>query len=90
MVGNPKEQFTFQQRTFSRSSLNYLLGLSLLKKHLNGFVPKVVLEIGGGFGSLGEILGSQKDLDSKYIDVDIPPMHFIAQYYLGQVFGEKM
>ncbi len=89
VVGNPKEQFTFQQRTFSRSSLNYLLGLSLLKKHLNGFVPKVVLEIGGGFGSLGEILGSQKDLDSKYIDVDIPPMHFIAQYYLSQVFGEK-
>lgn len=89
VVGNPKEQFTFQQRTFSRSSLNYLLGLSLLKKYLNGFVPKVVLEIGGGFGSFGEILGSQKDLDSKYIDVDIPPMHFIAQYYLRQIFGEK-
>jgi len=33
------------------------LDLSFLKRYLNGFTPKVVLEVGGGFGALVEILG---------------------------------
>src|SRR5215467_4451628 len=57
-VGEPIEQFEFEGRRFSRSALNYLLGLALLKKHLDGFVPRTVLEIGGGFGTLGEVLTS--------------------------------
>ena len=52
-VGFPVEHFEFDRRFFSRSSLNYLLGLCFLKRHLGGDVPKVVLEVGGGFGSVG-------------------------------------
>lgn len=88
-VGRPVEQFEFEGRRFSRSSLNYLLGLSMLKKHLNGYVPHTIMEIGGGFGSLGEILASSNIDNLRYIDIDIPPISFIAQYFLSEVFGEE-
>jgi len=87
--GEPVEQFELEGRMFSRSSLNYLLGLTLLKKHLKGFIPKTVMEIGGGFGTLGEILSFSGIKDCKYIDFDIPPTSFVAQKYLCSVFGEK-
>ena len=86
-VGNPAEQFTFEGRRFSRSSLNYLLGLCLLKRHLGGERIATVLEIGGGFGSLGEILASAGDPASRYLNLDIPPGCIVAQYYLSRVFG---
>lgn len=86
-VGQPIEQFEFDGRRFSRSSLNYLLGLAMLKKHLDGDVPSTVLEIGGGFGSLGEVLASANIENIRYIDVDIPPTSFVAQYYLSEVLG---
>lgn len=88
-VGRPIEQFDFDGRRFSRSSLNYLLGLAMLKKHLNGDVPHTVLEIGGGFGILGEILASTGIDNIQYIDIDIPPMNYVAQYFLGEILGKE-
>jgi putative sugar O-methyltransferase len=88
-VGEPVEQFEFDGRRFSRSSLNYLLGLALLKKHLDGDVPRTVLEIGGGFGTLGEVLSSAGIEGLRYIDIDIPPTNFVAQHYLGKVLGTE-
>jgi len=87
-VGSPVEQFGFDGHNYSRSSLNYLLGLVLLKKHLDGDVPRTVLEIGGGFGTLGEILANSGIDDMHYIDIDIPPTSFVAQYYLSEVLGK--
>lgn len=86
-VGSPVEQFNFDGRHFSRSSLNYLLGLAMLKKHLHGEVPRTILEIGGGFGTLGEVLWSAGIDKLRYIDIDIPPTSFIAQHYLSEVLG---
>jgi putative sugar O-methyltransferase len=86
-VGEPPEHFEFDGRRFSRSSLNYLLGLALLKKHLGGDVIRTVLEIGGGFGSLGEILASADINGLQYIDIDIPPTSFVAQHYLQETVG---
>lgn len=86
-IGKPIEHFEFDKHYFSRSSLNYLLGLVLLKKHLNGDVPRTVLEIGGGFGSLGEVLAQSGIDDLRYIDIDIPPTSFVAQHYLSEVLG---
>jgi putative sugar O-methyltransferase len=88
-VGNPVEQFELDGHMFSRSSLNYLLGLAMLKKHLSQEVPKTVLEIGGGFGTLGEIWGNSGIPEFRYIDVDIPPTSFIAQHYLSNIFGDS-
>jgi putative sugar O-methyltransferase len=86
-IGEPIEQFEFEGRVFSRSSLNYLLGLAMLKKHLKGEVPKVVLEIGGGFGTLGEVLFSAGIEGLRYINIDIPPTSFVSQYYLSELLG---
>lgn len=85
--GNPKEQFSFGDKLYSRSSLNYILGLVFLKNHLNDDIPKTVLEIGGGFGSLGEILMSSEIENIKYIDIDIPPTSYVAHKYLSNKFG---
>jgi hypothetical protein len=64
------------------------LGLAMLKKHLDGDVPRTVMEIGGGFGTLGEILSSAGIKGLRYIDIDIPPMSFVAQRYLSEVLGK--
>jgi putative sugar O-methyltransferase len=88
-VGNPIEQFCFDGKAYSRSSLNYLLGLSLLKRYTNLDDINTVLEIGGGFGTLGEILGKAPKKNIKYIDVDIPPTHFAAEHYLKANFGSR-
>jgi putative sugar O-methyltransferase len=85
--GNPIEQFEFDGKKFSRSSLNYLLGLTMLKKHLHGEIPKTVLEIGGGFGTLGEVMLSSGIEGIRYIDIDIPPVSFVAQEYLISLLG---
>ncbi len=88
-VGEPIESFKFDGRCFSRSSLNYLLGLALLKKYLGDDVPRVILEIGGGFGTLGEVLSSAGIDGLHYIDIDIPPTSFVAQHYLSEVLGKE-
>jgi putative sugar O-methyltransferase len=87
--GDPPEHFEFDGRRFSRSSLNYLLGLALLKRHLKGDVIRTVLEIGGGFGTLGEILCAAGIEGMRYVDIDIPPTSFVAQHYLGKVLGHS-
>lgn len=87
--GRPPEQFTFGGRRFSRSSLNYLLGLALLKKHLGAEPLRTVLEVGGGFGSLGEILASAGLENWRYVDVDIPPTSFVAENYLRAALGSE-
>ena len=78
-VGDPKEHFNFEGRFFSRSFLNYLQGLVFLKKNVDTSSINRVIEIGGGFGTLGEIL-HQAD-----VDVDIPPTSAVAGFYLSSI-----
>jgi putative sugar O-methyltransferase len=85
-VGRPVEQFTFDGLRYSRSFLNYLRGLVFFKRCVPDANVRRVLEIGGGFGTLGEIL-LQGDEGITYVDVDIPPVGFVAGWYLQQVFG---
>jgi putative sugar O-methyltransferase len=85
-VGAPTEQLEFDGRRYSRSSLNYLRGLVALKRAVPDLRIDTVLEIGGGFGTLGEILVPQNP-GITYIDVDIPPVAAVATHYLRQVLG---
>jgi putative sugar O-methyltransferase len=87
--GNPIEQFKFDDKLYSRSALNYLLGLVFLKSKTKNFIPKTVLEIGGGFGTLGEILKFSNIKNFKYINVDLPPVSYIAEQYLIKCFGSS-
>jgi putative sugar O-methyltransferase len=84
-VGSPVEQFTFDGLRYSRSFLNYLRGLVFFKRVVPDADVRRVLEIGGGYGTLGEILLQGNDI--TYVDVDIPPVGFVAGWYLQQVFG---
>lgn len=86
--GNPIEHFDFDGKKFSRSSLNYLLGIQLLKRYLNDEI-NTVLEIGGGFGTLGEILAKSDINNLRYIDIDIPPTSFVAESYLRAAVPDK-
>jgi putative sugar O-methyltransferase len=87
--GNPIEQFSFNDKKYSRSSLNYLLGLCFLDKFLSK-EDKIdtIMEIGGGFGTLGEILSFSKN--KKYINLDINPISWIAWKYLKNIYKDKI
>ena len=86
-VGEPVEQFVFDGRAFSRSALNYLNGLSFLKQQIGEEVAGIrsVMEIGGGFGTLGEILLRAGEF--SYINVDIPPTAAVSSFYLARQPG---
>lgn len=86
-VGEPIEQFEIEGKHYSRSALNYLTGLSFLKKYADFSRINTVMEIGGGFGTLGEIV-HQILPNKRYIDIDIPPTLCCSTYYLQQVFGQ--
>ncbi len=88
-IGTPLEQFRFDKRNFSRSFFNYLLGLSFMKQHIDTSDIKRVMEIGGGFGTLGEILLSDDRNECFYINADIPPVSFVSSYYLKELLGSK-
>ena len=88
-LGNPIEHFRFESNWFSRSSLNYLLGLSFLLSVDPCFKPKKILEIGGGFGSLAEILAKSNYKQFKYLDLDLPIMANIAKEYISNCFKDS-
>lgn len=85
-AGAPTERLVFDGRRYSRSSLNYLRGLVALKRAVPDLRIETVLEIGGGFGTLGEIL-VQQNPGITYVDVDIPPVAAVATHYLREVLG---
>jgi putative sugar O-methyltransferase len=90
--GGLKEQFEFDSKVHSRNSLNYMLMLQFFQRIVGQNVaPKSVVEVGGGWGVLGEIIGKcskQAPHRTRYIDFDIPPVSTIAEYYLQKVFGK--
>jgi putative sugar O-methyltransferase len=88
--GNPREQFDFAGKMFSRSALNYMLGLVFLKKNVGEVDIRKVLEIGGGFGTLGEILNTSGIANMKYINIDIPPICYIAWNYLSKIYKDEI
>lgn len=81
------ERFTFEGKSYSYSMLNYLRALNLLKRTAPGIRPQSCLEIGGGYGTLGEIL-LKAEPNAIYVNIDIPPVAAVSTWYLTQVFGK--
>lgn len=73
---------------WTRPYLNYLLCLAGLSRHVDA-TPKRFLELGGGFGVLGEIVLS-RDPDAVYVDLDLPPLLTVASSYLDTLFRERV
>jgi len=88
-VGNPPQfyKLTGAEDGWTRPYLNYLLCLAALSRHVDA-APKAFLEIGGGYGVLGEILLS-RDPRAKYVNLDIPPLLTVSSYYLKTLFGDR-
>ena len=89
-LGTPPQYYklTGADHGWTRAYLNYLLCLAALSKHVDT-VPKAFLEIGGGFGVLGEILLS-RDPGAQYVNLDIPPLLTVSSYYLRTLFGDRV
>ncbi len=81
------ERHVVRGRRYSRSMLNYLRALTLLESVADTDDLSACLEIGGGYGTLGEILLQARPDDGFYVDVDIPPVAAVATHYLRRVFG---
>lgn len=87
-IGEPPQRYRLTAAAnirWGRPYLNYLLCLSALSRHVET-PPRSFLEIGGGFGVLGEIV-MQRDTQARYVDLDIPPLLTVAAYYLTSIFG---
>ena len=87
-IGNPIERLVVDTKAHSRSSMNYLMGLACLSKFVELKSLRSVLEIGGGYGTLGEILHQLWGGEIKYLNLDIPPICNVAEYYLNSVSAD--
>ena len=87
-IGRPTQTYRLGSgpARFARPYLNYLLGLAALSRHVDA-PPRSFLELGGGFGVLGEIVLA-RDPEARDVDVDIPPLLTVASYYLTELFGD--
>lgn len=90
LTGRLFPPFKFGDRNYTPTSLSYLKGLAFLKKHVDTSIIKNVIEIGGGYGCLGEILLKSTPEQIFYVNVDIPPISAVATYYLQSVFGKDV
>ena len=88
-IGKPAQQFIFEGKYYSKSCLNYLRGLAYLKKTVDTSNLRSIIEIGGGFGSLGEIFLKSDFQRHFYVNIDIPPLSYISTRYLETVFGKE-
>jgi putative sugar O-methyltransferase len=71
----------------TRPYLNYLLCMAALSRHVEA-PPRGFLELGGGYGVLGEIVMS-RDPGARYVNCDIPPLITVSSYYLTELFGHE-
>ncbi|OFX53633.1 MAG: hypothetical protein A2046_11615 [Bacteroidetes bacterium GWA2_30_7] len=88
LIGNPIEYYSFDNKNFSKPFLNYLLGINFLKNNFSTDNVHNVFELGGGYGTLGEIL-LKSSSDIFYLNIDIPPVAAVSTYYLSEVFGKE-
>jgi putative sugar O-methyltransferase len=89
-VGRPRQRFPLlgdDGPRWTKPYLNYLLCLAALSRHVTA-PPTSFLEIGGGFGVLGEIV-TQRGSSARYVNLDIPPLLTVSSFYLCKLLGDK-
>lgn len=87
-LGSPLQRYAVSpvpEVRHGRPYLNYLLCLAALSRHVTE-PPRSFLELGGGFGVLGEIVMA-RDPHARYVNLDIPPLLTVGTYYLTELFG---
>jgi putative sugar O-methyltransferase len=90
-VGRPTQMFQLADGRdvpgLTKPYLNYLLCLAGLSRHVSE-PPRSFLELGGGYGTLGEIVMA-RDPEARYVNCDIPPLLSVSSYYLTELFGHE-
>lgn len=76
-------------KRYSQAMLNYLKALAYLKKSVDTDTIETVMEIGGGYGVLGEAFLKSPSKPYFYLNVDIPPLAWVSTRYLQAVFGAE-
>jgi putative sugar O-methyltransferase len=90
-LGQPNQRFRLtgsKAAAWTRPYLNYLLCLAALSRYVDQ-PPTSFLEIGGGYGVLGEIVLSRQ-AEARYVDLDIPPLLTVASWYLDALFPGRV
>ncbi len=90
-LGAPKIVMSINGKKYTIHFLRYFLQYLYLAKFVDFNTVHGIVEIGGGYGGLAEII-LKLNPHMVYVNVDIPPQTYIAQQYLdacfpGQVFG---
>lgn len=83
-VGNPP-MFSIYGRSFSEMFLLKLLEIALVRRHMDFDKLRTVIEVGGSYGLVGEILRKRYPA-IRYTLVDLAPVAGFAQFYLSKVF----
>lgn len=90
-TGIPPQSYRFgpdAAGVWTRPYLNYLLCLAAVSRHVDA-PPRRFLELGGGYGVLGEIVLA-RDAEATYVDLDLPPLLTVASFYLDRLFGDRV
>jgi putative sugar O-methyltransferase len=84
-IGNCDYSINFLGYWFDYGIIHHLKHYEKIEKYIkNNFV---ILEIGGGFGSLARIIINDKKC--KYFLIDLPEANLMSNYYLQSYFPEK-
>lgn len=86
-IGRPPVHHRFDGRFYSQPFLTYLKMLVFLKRQIDTAPIRRVLELGGGYGALGEILLGSPSGPYFFVNVDLPPIAAVATWYLRRLFG---
>ena len=84
-VGNSQYSINFLGYWFDYGIIHHLKWYEEVEKYIKN--NSVILEIGGGFGSLARIIINDKKC--KYFLIDLPEANLMSNYYLQNYFPEK-
>jgi len=86
-VGNPDNCYVVNREKYNFNDLFIIQFTYKIRKFLN-IVPKRVLEIGGGYGSLANKIKKLYPNTTLYL-IDLPEAGLLQSYYLSSIYTDK-
>ena len=88
-IGNPNV-YEFDGKKYSSNMLVHICLVSLLFRSAGDQINRV-MEIGGGYGVLAEIMQKRRfGTNGYFVEVDIPPLVYVSTQYLKAVFPGRV
>ena len=87
LIGNPEQVYEIGNKKYNYNDLHNVNNLFQIKKKFKKN-PKLILEIGGGYGCLMAKLKKNFN-ETKIISIDLPEALLLQSYYLHSIFPEK-